>query len=64
MAIKLVKSEWAVERQGKIDTFMCDSDADFANLPESFSMSQALSPSGNMKIVNASGSWVDFMPKS
>lgn len=64
MAIKLVQSEWAVERQGKINTFMCDSDADFTDLPESFPMSQALSPSGNMKIVNASGAWVDFCPVS
>ena len=56
MAYKIVKREWSA------DDFRCeiivDSNADFENLPRACVGSVALSPSGDMMIVNASGEWV------
>ncbi|MBQ1232117.1 MAG: hypothetical protein IIX86_01155 [Clostridia bacterium] len=63
MAIKLVKIENGVyTKDGTIlvKEFIVDSDADFANLPKAAPGSTALSPSGKVMIVNASGEWVKF----
>ena len=41
--------------------FICDTDADFANLPKACTGSTALSiESGRIKMVNTSGEWVPF----
>lgn len=41
--------------------FICDTDADFADLPKSNPGDTAVSAAtGNVKVVNASGNWVDF----
>ena len=60
MAIKLISKEYCA----CVDDYRCeyivDSDTDFANLPKSCVGSTALSPSGAMHIVNASGEWVPF----
>lgn len=58
--IKLVKSEWCGCTNEYRREYMCDTDADFENLPQSGVMSMALSTSGAMRIVNASGEWVPF----
>lgn len=63
MAIKLVKIENGVyTKDGTIlvKEFIVDSDADFANLPQAAPGSTALSPSGTVMVVNASGNWVKF----
>lgn len=63
MAIKLVKTENGLyTKDGTIlvKEFIVDSDADFANLPEAAPGSTALSPSGAIMVVNASGQWVAF----
>lgn len=58
MAIKVIKRDWSP------DDFRCeiivDSNDDFENLPQACPGSMALSPSGDMMIVNASGEWVPF----
>ena len=58
MALKLIDNK----HNAYINTqeFIVDSDEDFAFLPPVAPGSVALSPSGNMKIVNASGEWVTF----
>lgn len=60
MAIKLVNEKYCAF----VDDYQCeyivDSDADFANLPEAAPGSTALSPSGAIMVVNASGQWVAF----
>lgn len=41
--------------------FICDTDADFANLPEACTGSTALSiESGSIRMVNTKGEWVPF----
>lgn len=60
MAIKLINSEYCPFNGAERKEFMVDADADFANLPKSCAGSTALSPFGNMQIVNASGEWVAF----
>ena len=41
--------------------FICDTDADFANLPKCCTGSTAVSvATGNVVVVNASGEWVAF----
>lgn len=60
MGYKVVKSEYRSCMDDFVKKYIVDSDADFANLPKSAPSSDALSPSGKMKIVNASGEWVDF----
>lgn len=58
MAIKCVKNDWS-EGDCRRD-FIVDSNEDFANLPECCTGSTALSPSGDIMVVNASGEWVKF----
>jgi hypothetical protein len=60
VAIKLVKIENGVyTKDGTIlvKEFIVDSDADFVNLPKAAPGSTALSPSGTVMIVDASGNW-------
>lgn len=58
--IKMVKCEWCGCTNQYRKEYMCDTDADFADLPPSGVMSKAYSPSGAICIVNASGEWVPF----
>ena len=65
MAIKLVKFEYGAYNQETrnimvIREFMVDSNDDFQYLPKSDPGSTALSPTGDMMMVNASGEWVAF----
>jgi hypothetical protein len=60
MAIKLMSRKYQVCVDGYVKEFICDSDADFANLPKCCVGSTALSPSGAIRMVNASGEWVPF----
>ena len=60
MAIKKVNSEGCTSTDIYRCEFIVDTDADFENLPAACPGSMALSPSGKMMIVNASGEWVKF----
>lgn len=60
MAFKLIRSVWEPET-GHVKEFICDTKNDVANLPSSDTGSAALiASSGDVYIVNASGSWVKF----
>jgi hypothetical protein len=60
MAIKLINREWCAYADDFKCEFIVDSNDDFANLPKSCAGSTALSPTGDMMFVNASGEWVKF----
>lgn len=60
MAIKLVNREWCAYADDFRCEFIVDSNDDFADLPKSCAGSTALSPSGDMVMVNASNEWVAF----
>ena len=61
MAHKLIKEKYSVHVDARKKEFLCDTDADFANLPEACVGSTAVSAAtGNVYIVNASGNWVAF----
>lgn len=45
---------------GYREQYILDTDADAASLPQCAPGSQALSPTGTIFIVNASGQWVEF----
>ena len=60
MAIKLVNREWCAFNHDYRCEFIVDSNDDFENLPKSCVGSTALSPSGDIMVVNASGEWVAF----
>lgn len=60
MAIKLINSEYCACVNDYRKEFICDSDADFNNLPKCCVGSTALSTSGAIRMVNASGEWVPF----
>lgn len=61
MAYKLIKEEYCVYVDDEVREFICDTDADFADLPTSCVGSTAVSvETGNVYVVNASGAWVKF----
>lgn len=60
MAYKVVEIEYRSCMDDFVKKYVVDSDADFAKLPKSAPASTAISPSGKIMIVNASGEWVDF----
>jgi hypothetical protein len=61
MAYKQISREWCAYVSAYKEEFICDTDADFAQLPECSTGSAALSvASGKVRVVNASGEWVDF----
>ena len=60
MAIKLIASEYCGYVDDYRREYVVDSDDDFINLPDSGVGSIAVSPSGAVQMVNASGEWVDF----
>lgn len=60
MAIQLVKREYCEHADDYICDFIVDSTEDLENLPECCAGSTALSPSGDIYMVNASNEWVEF----
>lgn len=60
MAYKVVEIEYRSCMDDFVKKYVVDSDADFATLPKSAPTSTALSPSGKVQMVNASGDWVAF----
>ena len=61
MAIKIMNREFSPYVHDSRLEFMCDTDADFASLPEACTGSVAVSiESGNVRVVNTSGVWVAF----
>ena len=61
MATKIVNISWcACLNEYQMD-FLCDTDADFADLPKCATGSCAISvASGNVQMVNTVGDWVVF----
>lgn len=61
MAIKIIDIQHNRSTQNTIQEFVCDTDADFADLPKCDPGSAAVSAeTGNVYVVNASGDWVPF----
>ena len=61
MAVKLISQEWCPCVNASRMEFICDTDADFKNLPKACVGSSALSiASGSIRMVNTSGKWVPF----
>lgn len=61
MAYKLTNQEYCAFTNDYRREYICDTDADFAALPKECVGSVALSvATGTMKMVNASGEWVNF----
>lgn len=60
MAFKVVSSEYCAFDDNYRKEFVVDSDDDFEELPQCCAGSTAISPSGAVCIVNASGEWVPF----
>lgn len=61
MAIKLTNREWCACVNDYKHEFICDTDSDFATLPDASVGSAAVSvETGNVQVVNASGEWVAF----
>lgn len=61
MATKLINNEWCACVGGYRKHFICDTDEDFANLPEACTGSTAISiASGSVRMVNTAGEWVAF----
>ena len=60
MAIKLVGREYCAHLDDYRHEYICDADVDFMDLPKSCVGSTALSTSGAIRMVNASGEWVPF----
>lgn len=62
MAIKQIDENFCPYRKAYVKEYICDTDADFANLPsDACTGSTAVSlASGTIKIVNTAGEWVTF----
>lgn len=61
MAIKLTNETYCPYSKATRKEYLCDTDADFANLPAACVGSTAVSiESGKIMIVNTSGAWVSF----
>ena len=61
MAHKLIDTKVNPWTNKEHQEFICDTDADFANLPKGNPGDTAVSAATcNVKVVNASGNWVDF----
>ena len=61
MAYKLIDEIYCPYTRSKRKEFICDTDADVANLPKSCAGSTALVvESGKYFMVNASGEWAEF----
>ena len=61
MAYKVINEKYCPYNDAEVCEFICDTDADFANLPQCCTGSTAVSvATGNIRVVNASGQWVKF----
>lgn len=61
MAFKLINQGAHIYGAGLKKEYLCDTDADFENLPESTPGSAAVSiESGKVYVVNTQGEWVPF----
>lgn len=61
MATKIVNASWCVYLNEYQKDFICDTDADFVDLPKCATGSCAISiASGNVQMVNTAGEWVAF----
>lgn len=61
MAYKLIDQTYRPYVNAPLCEYLCDTDADFADLPKCCTGSTAVSvATANVKVVNASGNWVDF----
>lgn len=61
MGIKLTDREYCPYSEEERCEFICDTDADFENLPKACTGSTAVSiESGTIKVVNTEGNWVTF----
>lgn len=61
MAYKQIKNRFVSCDEERYGEFICDTDADFADLPKAYAGSTAVSvETGNVYVVNASGEWVKF----
>lgn len=61
MANKKISKKWNPYLCDYECEFICDTDADFANLPKSCTGSTAVSiESGKVMVVNTNGEWVAF----
>lgn len=60
MAYKLISREWCACVNDYRCDYIVDTPADFENLPKSCVGSTAVSPNGDVRVVNASGEWVAF----
>ena len=61
MAAKIVNISWSACLNEYQMDFLCDTDADFADLPKCATGSCAISvASGNVQMVNTVGDWVVF----
>ena len=61
MAIKLTGHEFCKCVEDYVREYVCDTEADIANLPKCCTKSTALVvETGNVYVVNASGEWVKF----
>ena len=61
MAYKIVSAEYSGYLGDYVKEIVCDTDADFASLPECCTGSTAVSAeSAAVRVVNASGEWIEF----
>lgn len=61
MAIKIINREYCPYIDEYQNEYICDTDADFENLPKACTGSSALSiQSGKVRMVNTQGEWVPF----
>ena len=61
MATKMITQTFCPYSKNYRKEFICDTDADFADLPSACTGSTALSiESGNIRMVNTKGEWVAF----
>ena len=61
MGYKLINTDYCPYNDDTRCEFICDTDADFADLPEACVGSTAVSiASGSVKVVNTQGEWETF----
>lgn len=61
MSLKLIDEKYNPFPEAVRKEYLCDTDADFADLPKAAPGSTAVSAAtGNVMVVNASGEWVAF----
>lgn len=61
MAFKLIDSKYCASLNDEIKEYICDTDADFADLPTACTGSTAVSiESGAVMVVNTAGQWATF----